>query len=148
MLSGPLTTQEGMMTRNETATAAAELQGKALPNEGTKAWLELVVDGREAELAAAQDEIATLQAQVAEASDAGAADHPPAAPAAPPGDAYVMFVGVRQVPGAVLGPGLAMKNPSYEVLQQASWVWASAEEYEAAERKLLCLADGTIREAE
>lgn len=156
-----------MMSRTDAVEALAKRQGVEAPNEGTKAWLAMLVEALELQLeqeaaareglsqqlghleaavADATERIAFLEAQPQEGDDGGA-DHPQAPPS-PTGDAFVAFTSVRQVPGAVLGPGLYMRNPSYQVLQQASWVWCSAEDYAKAERRLVCLPDGRIAEEE
>lgn len=110
------------------------------------------VDGwqaAQAELAAASDRIAELEESSSGDSDSGGAEHPPAPPLPfPAGDAFVRFTVPRKIPGAVVGPGLAMRNPSYEVLRQSSWVWCTADEYRAHPlgRRLTCTADGTVVE--
>ena len=135
------------MDRADTASAAAEAQGIEVPKAGTKAWLELVLLGREAQLAAAEDAVSELEAQAAAREAGDGSDHPLGlSPAVPLGsDAYIRFTAVRQIPGAVVGPGLAMENPSYDVLRASSYVWVTEEEYAASPRRLACTPSG-IRE--
>ena len=133
------------MTRAQIARDIAAQKGIDCPTEGTKAWLALVLEGTEAQLEAATD-AADLSSSDAGGSGGDGSAHPLGSSSPPPGEGYVQFCAVRNIPGAVVGPGLVMAQPSYAVLQAASYVWITRAEYDAADRRLRCMADGSIVE--